>query len=204
MFSFTGLTPSQVRCSPGLHPFITAVGSANAFCHRDHCLSVIWEVTACIQMRSLAMILTQQLLVDGCSAVSSLSLSAASSDGMAVELNLSLTALTTRQPTPGNCTLCMFSVWHQATCAHVLCVPSCCWLPPINSVFCVYISVPISPCWLHVEYCSHQKLSSIVAPSVGVDQVACLCVGRKYDKQASCLHDKGWQNFIGRSQQGQV
>jgi len=31
MFSFTGLTPPQVRSLPHLHPVITAIGSADAF-----------------------------------------------------------------------------------------------------------------------------------------------------------------------------
>jgi len=80
----------------------------------------------------------------------------------------------------------------------------CHWPCPSHYVLCVDTDMPISPYWLHVEYCPHQKLSPLVAPSVGVDQTACLCAGRKHDKQASCLHDKGWQNLIGRAQQGQV
>jgi len=55
MFSFTGLTPPQVRSSSHLHPVTTAVCSANAFSQCDHCWSLIWAAHAvdCIRKHAL-------------------------------------------------------------------------------------------------------------------------------------------------------
>ncbi len=75
-------------------------------------------------------------MLDGCSAVSYLSPSAACSDGMALDLYLPLIGVATRQLNPGNCTLYNCPVWHQAICALMMhmCYALCPVIGPAQSI----------------------------------------------------------------------